>query len=244
MNCHEAQQWRHAFADGELDLATASEMEHHVHDCPDCAKSCEDMAAFRTMLRSADPAFKAPAGLWDRVRPEIESRPERTKSGRPQPTRPWLYWAFPTALAAVVVWIAIVFVSNDSMNRQLVHEVASSHIRSLQPGHLMDIASTDQHTVKPWFDGKLDFAPPVNNLALHGFPLVGGRLDYLGERPVAALVYQRDKHLINLFVWPAVSESAPGTKKSFIERGYNLLRWTTAGMNFWAVSDLNRVELE
>jgi len=123
----------------------------------------------------------------------------------------------------------------------VVAALVDDHVRSLQPGHLTDVISTDRHTVKPWFDGKLDFAPPVKDLAAQGYPLVGGRLDYLGGRPVAALAYQHGKHPINLFIWPerAGAEAPVDTARN----GYNVLHWSADGMSLWAVSDLEQDEL-
>ena len=124
----------------------------------------------------------------------------------------------------------------------VAREVLTSHLRSLMPGHLMDVISTDQHTVKPWFDGRIDFSPPVNDFAADGFRLVGGRLDYLDGRPVAALVYQRRKHIVNVFVWPA-SDGSQSAVESTAHDGYNLLHWRRGGMNYWMASDLNAQEM-
>jgi anti-sigma factor RsiW len=146
------------------------------------------------------------------------------------------------AAAALVVLLLVPYFTGPSSDELLTQEVVASHIRSLMANHLADVPSTDEHTVKPWFNGKVDFSPPVSDLAKDGFPLVGGRLDYLNSRPVAALVYQRDKHVINVFVWPS-DKSAPSGAPINTQQGYHVIRWASAGVNFWVVSDLEASQL-
>jgi anti-sigma factor RsiW len=148
----------------------------------------------------------------------------------------------PVAASAMVAVLAVFVAFNQVADNQLTNEVVSSHIRSRMANHLTDVASSDQHTVKPWFAGKVDFAPPVIDLKEQGFPLQGGRLDYLQNRVVAAEVYKRNDHVINLFVWPA-SGNRSTTKKLSVAKGYNVISWEDSGMNYAAVSELNAVEL-
>jgi anti-sigma factor RsiW len=147
------------------------------------------------------------------------------------------------AAAAVIVLALVPLLRGPSTQEILAQQVLSSHIRSLMPQHLTDVSSSDQHTVKPWFNGRLDFSPPVADFAKEGFPLVGGRLDYVDNRPVAALVYGRRKHFINVFVWPSASKIDAGTKDMTLQ-GYNLVQWTKSGMTYWVVSDLSKSELD
>jgi anti-sigma factor RsiW len=232
------------YFDGELDLVRTVEFEEHLKACPNCAGEFRQQQAMRQSLRSSNLYERGPEGLRSRIRAEIPGSkpPAKIIPMRRRPVFEWLAVAAAIVLAVVLGARVIPNIGGQQQTYLLTQEIASSHIRSLQPGHLYDVQSTDQHTVKPWFDGKLDFAPPVTDLANQGFPLVGGRLDYLGNRDVAALVYQRQKHFINVFIWPAESRPArvPGIQTI---QGYNLIFWWRDGMYFCAASDLNVAEL-
>jgi len=241
MNCQQAKPLIGPYADGELEASAILELEHHFEDCSACAGAWRNLQNLKRSLKSEALYFTAPAELRRRIKSELPS-PAKSIPPRPAWNWNWLTTAMSGALAVCLALLLMVTQTRPSSERQLVQEVVSSHVRSLMASHALDVESTDQHTVKPWFNGKLDFSPPVKDLAAQGFPLIGGRLDYLGGRSVAALVFQRHKHFINLFIWPA--KAADSNPAAFAPRqGYHLIHWSEAGMAFWAVSDLNETEL-
>lgn len=258
MSCQEAQGLIHGYLDGELDLVRSIEIERHLNDCEVCSLAYQRQQSLRSAVRGGSLYFKAPASLERRLhailsdahrvaaKPQATAAPSRRlRHAWWSPSWNWVGAAAAMVLAAVIVSTLASRASRPSQQDLLAQEVVSSHIRSLMPNHLTDVTSSDQHNVKPWFNGKLDFSPPVVNLAPEGFPLVGGRLDYLAGRPVAALVYQRRKHLINVFTWPGSSSGndSGAPMKAAPRYGYNVLQWTKSGMTYWAASDLNPTEL-
>lgn len=230
--------------DGELDAAQAAALAEHRADCPECRRNAATLEAARQVLRGAT-YHRADPQLLRAVARRIDASgvgaggvgPRRPPRGRPVPLQALAGFGVGAALAAAVI---LAFLPGSRPG--LVGALVDDHIRALQPGHLLDVVSTSQHTVKPWFDGRLDFAPPVKDLAAAGFPLVGGRLDYLRGRSVAVLVYSRGKHVIELFVWPA--SAGAGEPARAARDGYNVVHWTAAGMSFSAVSDLEPAGLE
>ena len=243
MDCKEAQNLINAYEDGELDLVRNLEIERHLRECALCMQSHKNHQLLRNEIKAGSFYFKAPADLQTKIQSSL--RKAAKAEGRAWVLPKWWFnIVAPMAAAAVVVLVLVPFFRGPSTDELLTREVVSSHVRSLMAAtHLADVASSDQHAVKPWFGGKLNFSPPVEDLAKQGFPLIGGRLDYLENRPVAALVYQRQKHFINLFIWPSGSDSDVRTKTAS-RQGYNLAYWTKSGMTYWAVSDLNSSELQ
>lgn len=245
MNCREVRALSHAYADRELDVVRATEFEHHLRECRPCSREIESIRALSCALKSSTFYFRAPGNLGNQIRAATCARngagrlPRRSES-REISWKHWIRWFMPVSAGAVVILLALTLLPRT--DQRLAEEVVSSHVRSLMAEHLTDVLSSDQHTVKPWFDGKVDFAPPVLNLEKQGFPLVGGRLDYLQGQTVAAEVYGRNKHKINLFVWPA-AQNRNTMKKVSIVKGYNVISWQADGMNYSAVSDLNATEL-
>ena len=250
--CAEMRLLVQADVDGELAAGESARVGVHLDACPDCAALHERLAGLSVDLRKAAPHFAASDALRSLIQARVGGStaapvpvPEWRLSSRlpwwRRLPRPALWSAAPFGAGAVLAaWLMVALVLPPAPG--LPDEVVAGHIRALQPGHLMDVVSTDQHTVKPWFDGRLDFAPPVKDLQAEGFPLVGGRLDYLDARPVAALVYLRRQHAINLFVWPGGGHTGPSPIESN-RSGYNVVRWNRDGMEFWAVSDLGAGEL-
>ena len=239
MNCHDAQLVMHGYLDGELDPSVSLQYEQHAGECPACSKALAEQQAISSEMKADSLYFKAPARLQERLRASLQNQ----SSARPI-RFPWRWVA---AAACVVFCIGIGFLlaqimSKPSVQERLTQEVASAHIRSMQAKHIVDIEGPDRHIVKPWFNGKLDFAPSVPNLEKEGFPLVGGRLDYLNGRPVAALVYKRREHIINFFVWPDSGNESRDFQRE-TRQGYHLMHWSKAGMNHWLVSDLDATEL-
>jgi anti-sigma factor RsiW len=261
--CFELRLLIQADVDGELAPAEAARVGAHVETCPACAALQAQLVALAGRICREVPYHPASDALRDAVRARIAAasaaaQPEQSAQVVPLPRPARQFggqraagkfrlpgWNF-SALApfgtgfALAACIALVLVL--PRGNGLPDSVVADHIRALQPGHLMDVVSTDQHTVKPWFDGRLDYAPPVKDLKTQGFPLAGGRLDYLADRPIAALIYQRRQHLIDLYVWPDGGHLDHGPTEG-ARSGYNFVRWSHDGMTFWAVSDLDAKEL-
>jgi anti-sigma factor RsiW len=239
MNCQQANPLIDFYADGEMDAAGILELEKHIHDCPACALAWRNAEALKKSLKQDALYFPAPAELRRAIKAELRSQVKPRESF-------WnLKWLTAATSSFATVCLALVLtltITRPSAQQQLAREIVSSHVRSLMAEHALDVVSTDQHTVKPWFNGKLDFSPPVKDLKAQEFPLIGGRLDYISGRSVAALVFHRAKHVINLFIWPANADDSKPVPVTTIQ-GYNVIHWTNAGMTFWAVSDLNGKDL-
>jgi anti-sigma factor RsiW len=230
-----------AYLDGELDLVRSLEMERHLAECELCSAALRSHRALRSALTDASFYYEAPKGLEGRVRTAVRKSSKGSKSGALAGWR-WRAVAASLPVIAALAWALVAIPRGPSDDELVNQEVVSAHVRSLMAEHLTDVASSDRHTVKPWFTGKLDFSPEVKDLAGDGYPLVGGRLDYIGGRGAAALVYRRGNHLINVFIWPEPDAREGGDGESSI-RGYNVIRWRRSAMRYSAVSDLNLPEL-
>jgi anti-sigma factor RsiW len=241
MNCQQAKPLIDPYADGELDAAGILELEKHIHDCPACALAWRNTQALKKALKQDSLFFTAPKELHRAIKAELHSQ-LKTEPRWSFWNWNWLTTATTSVATACLALLLTLSLTRPSAEQRLTQEIVSSNIRSLMADHMLDVVSTDQHTVKPWFNGKLDFSPPVKDLAAQEFPLIGGRLDYISGRSVAALIFHRNKHVINLFIWPANEKNSKPASLTPIQ-GYNVIHWTNAGMTFWAVSDLNGNEL-
>lgn len=228
----------HAYVDGELDLANTRETERHLQSCADCRGTEKVIRELRAVLTNDTPGYGAPAHLRKRVRAALRREVKSTR----QSLSPRLMFATAVAFAAVIAAFALFQTTRATQRNGIVDQIVANHVRSLLATHLVDVRSSDQHTVKPWFDGKIDFAPVVRDFSMEGFPLIGGRLDYLDGKTVVALVYQRNKHPINLFISPAPGspDTSPTTST---QRGYNVFSWTKSEMKYSSISDLDQAEL-
>jgi len=255
MTCDEAEILLHALIDGELDAGHARDVETHVAACPACAEKLRAFRAMREAFAQAPLKEAAPAHLRNRIEAAL-AVPAKTISA---PRQSWLAsaraswreswknffggFAVGTALSAAVAASLVIAVVRNDQNQQIASDVVSAHLRSLQAGHLTDVETSDQHTVKPWFNGKLDVAPPVIDLTAQGFTLIGGRLDYINGQPVASIVYRRRKHVINLFVGEPLGATIHGVKDEIVQ-GFNIRHWSELGLDLWAVSDIDAGELD
>ncbi|MDB5809471.1 MAG: putative anti-sigma factor [Betaproteobacteria bacterium] len=240
IDCMQAREYLHAHLDRELDPVTAMHVETHLKSCAGCSRAYADQVALRNSLKQQAAYYTVPASLAARIRADMVEAKLPASDRRPR----WQWFPLAAAVAATVVisWMAAVQLESSGDDR-IGEQVIAGHARSVLTDHLVQVASSDQHTVKPWLSSKLDFSPPAADLTSQGFPLAGARLDYVNSRPVAALVYRHREHVINLFIWPTEKAAAQGTTAAS-KQGYNLLHWDNGGMTFWAISDLNPADIK
>jgi anti-sigma factor RsiW len=250
MNCVEAEVLIHALIDGEIDAGHARDIEIHVAGCPACAGRLEAFRAMREAIRGASLREVAPAYLRSRIETSLPLPPARKAAWFTSQFTSWRTsrrtffagFALGTAFSAAVAATLVIAILHDNQEQSIASEVVSAHLRSLRAGHLTDVETSDQHTVKPWFNGKLDVAPPVIDLTAQGFTLVGGRLDYINGEAVAAIVYRRRNHIINLFIKRQLRSEYSSAKIETMQ-GFNVRHWTLEGLDFRAISDINEDEL-
>jgi anti-sigma factor RsiW len=238
MTCDEAEVLLHALLDNELDAGHARDVEAHVAACRRCAAQLRQHRDLHAGMSTYKLQFSAPASLRMRINALVPATPT------PAPSRRTMLkgFALGSLLSSAVAASLMITVIHSDEDQRNVGEVISAHLRSLQGAHLTDVQTSDQHTVKPWFNGRLDVAPPVVDLTTQGFTLVGGRLDYLGGRAVAVIVYRRRVHVLNLFIASGAA-SERGVKTETV-KGFNVKFWSEQGLNFWVVSDINTEELQ
>jgi anti-sigma factor RsiW len=240
VDCRDVRNLLTAYSDGELDLVRHLQAEHHLAECTACAEHEQGLRILRDAIASAAPYHRAADSLRARLQADVVP-------ASPVARRPWLvpYAAAGFGVAAAVLLMAglVLMRPAASADDRVTGQLLASHVRSLQADHLTDVASSDRHTVKPWFRGKVDFSPQVPDLAAHGFPLTGGRLDYVTDRPAAALVYARRQHVINLFTWPEAGDDVWPARSSS-RQGFHVRAWRLGGMAYRAISDLNAEELD
>jgi anti-sigma factor RsiW len=237
MTCDDAEILLHALLDGELDASNTREVEAHVATCQRCTAALADYRGMHEAVASADLRYTAPPALRQRIEaaiPQSKIMPNRRSLLRG--------FAMGSAVSAIAATGLVAIVLRDDDRQRIEAELVSAHLRSLQAGHLTDVISTDQHTVKPWFNGKLDVSPPVIDLTAQGFTLVGGRLDYVDARAIGAVVYRRRQHVINLFVAQTSNTERRAARTDTLQ-GFNIRRWSDRGLNYWAISDLGADEL-
>jgi anti-sigma factor RsiW len=238
MTCDEAEILLHALLDSELDAGHAREVEAHIAGCPGCAAHLKIYREMSQAVAGADLGYAAPASL----RRRIEASLPQTQAQTPSRRSVLKGFAMGSAVSAIAATGLVAIVLRNDDAARIDSEIVSAHLRSLQAGHLTDVVSTDQHTVKPWFNGRLDVAPPVIDLTAQGFTLIGGRLDYVDAHAIGAIVYRRRQHVINLFVAQTASTESRSPRMETIQ-GFNIRRWSEGGLNYWAVSDLAADEL-
>jgi len=263
MNCEEATKLMDGYLDSELDPITSQKIEQHLRECPKCDQAYKIHGSLIRVIGNATPYYKVPAELREQIQSSLRDavgakdkggsgQPGQLSVPRPQGERRpvlsqvpwnWLALAATIMLGALITAVFLPRMRPPNADQFLATQLIASHVRSLMANHLMDVPSSDQHTVKPWLDAKLDFAAPVADLSSQGFPLIGGRLDYLNNHSVAALVYQKRKHFVNLFIWPTTPEDS--TAQTVVEReGYHLVHWSDGDFTYWAVSDVNPSDLQ
>src|SRR5215475_9030400 len=243
MECSAVRKLLTAAVDGELDLRESADVESHVEGCAACRAQFEAERALRSAVGRSASYFRAPPALEARIKAELPATSIAHVSVPPR-----RFWQWPIAVGALATLFAIattvgLYTTLPGVDERIGDEIVSSHVRSLLANHAVDVASSDQHTVKPWFSGKVDFSPPVRDFAAEGFPLVGGRLDYIDHHPVAALVYKRAQHTINVFALPVPEGTRDTAPRAGSTHGFHTLRWTGDGMTFWAVSDVATEDL-
>ena len=237
MDCTLDRHLLEGYLDGELGFERTLEVEAHLASCRGCSRGAEAWKDVRGAIQRSDLYYRAPRELEEKLRKLI---PREGRSEGFSWFHRWI-WVGAGATFATAALLLVLMVWRP-VAASPAEEVVTSHVRSLMADHLMDVVSTDQHTVKPWFDGKIEFAPAVKDLAMDGYPLAGGRLDYLENRKVAVLIYHRALHVINLYTWPADNHGSSAIDAQTVE-GYNVLSWKNDGFEFRAVSDLNTAEL-
>lgn len=241
MDCNQAQRLIERYLDSELALSDKRVVEDHLGQCRDCSRLLDSLKAMSTAVKKKS-TFNAPSGLKRKVRERLKD--VTGEDERMTRVLPWLGFSGGVmAFASVMTWAILTFSLNAHDTPLLMEDIVSAHVRSLMVDHATDIASSDRHVVKPWFNGKLDFTPMVRNYSDDGFALQGGRLDYLQRRPVSALVYRRRDHVINVFMWPSY-QGAGSAIKTEAYQGYNIVNWSEAGLHYWIISDLNMNELQ
>jgi anti-sigma factor RsiW len=257
LNCDQCHELMHGYLDNELDKPTHLGFTEHLASCADCRQQLQEMQLLKTTIKAQAPYYSAPASLTESLRASLQLPTEPPPLPLSAPSAPlslplsllktdrWRTlrnWLAPIMSAGVFAAALALYIATPTVDDNWADEAVSSHVRSLMGEHLMDVASSDKHTVKPWFTGKLDFSPPVYDFAAQGFPLLGGRLDYLQHQTAAALSYRHDKHIINTFIVPTTEPDSPTQTES--RRGYNIVTWRQNHMRFIVVSDMDKGELE